>query len=243
MWQRIKTAREFAKLTQDQLGDFCGVSRNAVSQWESPLERNGTVPKLSRLQKIAARTGVSLDWLLTERGDMLDNDGIANPMDPASLIPSGAQVVAWDTVEDLPDGGKAYVFIPHYDVSLSAGEGCCCEWHEHSDNEPLSFRAKWFQSRGLNPVNCKALYVKGSSMDPTLVDGDTVMIDTSRTEIRDGNIYAVIYYGELYVKRLFRIPGGGIELRSDNPAHRSREVTGTDLEALFVLGEKVWRAG
>lgn len=219
-------------LTQDALAKLAGVSQTAIHKLIT-----GKSQRTRYLVQIARALQCDPEWLAAGSGE---TDGSARSH-PA--IPPGASVVAWDTLDDLPDGGAAYVLVPHFDVSLSAGDGCCCEWHEHADNEPLSFRAKWFQARGLNPTNCKALYVRGSSMDPTLVEGDTVMIDTSRADVRDGVIYAVIYHGELYVKRLYRIPGGGIELRSDNPAHRPREVTGADLDALFVLGEKVWRAG
>lgn len=162
-------------------------------------------------------------------------------LDHTALIHPGAGVRAWETPDDLdPD---VYGTIPHYDVKLSAGDGAIAEWVRHEDNDPLAFRRRFFQARRLNPKHLKALYVRGTSMEPTLEDGDTVVIDTSQTQIQDDEIYALLYCGELYVKRLFRMPGGGIEVRSDNPKHRSWEVTGPDLEHLLVLGKKVWRGG
>jgi hypothetical protein len=154
--------------------------------------------------------------------------------------PPGSRVDMWETLADLPHGG-AYVQVPHYDVAVSAGDGC--QWVDHANNDPLVFRARWFQARGVKPEDCRAIYVRGDSMAPTLNDGDTVLIDVSRTQVRDDSIYALVYGGDLYIKRLFRIPGGGLELRSDNPRHLNREVTGGAMADVHVLGEMIWRAG
>lgn len=154
--------------------------------------------------------------------------------------PPGSRVDVWDSLADLPHGG-AYVQVPHYDVAVSAGDGC--QWVDHANNDPLVFRSRWFQARGAKPEDCRAIYVRGDSMAPTLNDGDTVLIDVSRTQVRDDSIYALVYGGDLYIKRLFRIPGGGLELRSDNPRHLNREVTGGAMADVHVLGEMIWRAG
>lgn len=70
-----------------------------------------------------------------------------------------------------------------------------------------------------------------------------MLIDTNRTAVRDDKVFAVLYADELYIMRLFRLPGGGLELRSDNPRHPSREVQGEDMDQVRVLGEMIWRAG
>ena len=160
---------------------------------------------------------------------------------PAIAIPPpGSRVEVWETLADLPDTG-AYVQVPHYDVAVSAGDGC--QWVDHPNNDPLVFRARWFQAKGVKPQDCRAIYVRGDSMAPTLNDGDTVLIDVSHTQVRDDGIYALVYGGDLYIKRLFRIPGGGLELRSDNPRHVTREVTGAAITDVHILGEMIWRAG
>jgi transcriptional regulator with XRE-family HTH domain len=59
---RIKATREALGLSQDELGKRVdGVSREAVSQWES----DGTRPRDARLEKIAAVLGVDYTWLRT----------------------------------------------------------------------------------------------------------------------------------------------------------------------------------
>lgn len=57
---RLRARRAEAHLTQDQLGEALGVSKAAVSRWESDKDYPsfGVLPKLSRA------LGVSLDYLV-----------------------------------------------------------------------------------------------------------------------------------------------------------------------------------
>lgn len=57
--ERIKTARQAAKLSQQALADLLGKSQGAVSQWEQGL----TVPEFDAALPLARALGVSLDWL------------------------------------------------------------------------------------------------------------------------------------------------------------------------------------
>lgn len=159
---------------------------------------------------------------------------------PLAIPSAAAHVLLWQTLDDLPDDGS-YVAVPHYDVALSAGDGC--QWSEHPDHEPVAVPARLLKAKGVKPAHLRALYVHGDSMAPALDHGDTVVIDISRTVLRDDTIFALVYAGELYIKRLFRLPGGGIALHSDNPRHPSQELSGAQLSELYILGEKVWRAG
>lgn len=219
---RVKEWREAHGLSMAAFGKKVGVSGPTVNDWEK-----GKIQKLEHenLMRLCKVMGMTVDYLLKGK--------------PMPDIPQGASVGAWDKPEDLDP--EIYVLIPHYDVELSAGDGA--EWVAHSENDPITFRRRFFQAKGWKPENCRCLYVRGDSMEPTLENGYTVMIDITDTDPKDDEIYAVMYHGELFVKRLFRIPGGGIELRSDNPRHRSREVRGPELDHLRILGRKIWMCG
>lgn len=221
--QRVEREVRARGMTLAEFAATIGVRSQHLNNW-----KNRGIPRNAQ-QRIADGLGWTLDYLL--RGEEAAT---------AVIPPPGSGVAVWETLGDLPHGGR-YVQVPHYDVELSAGDGCF--WHEHPENEPLVFRAAWFARKGARPELCRALYVRGESMYPTLKDNDTVLIDTERTSVMDDCVYAVMYRGELFVKRLFKLPGGGIELRSDNPRHPSREVIGEDLHDLVVLGQMIWRAG
>lgn len=63
LWQRIKAARKFAGITQDQLSAHLGISRNAISYWESKNPEKRTEPTRKNLKKAADFMNVSLLWL------------------------------------------------------------------------------------------------------------------------------------------------------------------------------------
>ena len=58
--ERIALARKKAGLSQEQLGDKLGVSRQAVSKWES----DQTNPDVAYVAQMCRLLGVSSDWLL-----------------------------------------------------------------------------------------------------------------------------------------------------------------------------------
>lgn len=63
--ERIIQARKQAGLTQEQLGEALGVSRQAVSKWESGQAN----PDVSYVVKMCELFGTSADWLLIGKED------------------------------------------------------------------------------------------------------------------------------------------------------------------------------
>jgi transcriptional regulator with XRE-family HTH domain len=49
MADRIKTLRQARGMTQEQLADYCGVTKSAVSQWENGSTANIKLQPLMRL--------------------------------------------------------------------------------------------------------------------------------------------------------------------------------------------------
>jgi len=183
--------------------------------------------------KIEDACGLPRGWM-----DLpMEGDNVELPV-TAPVIPPGAAIRTYEAVEELnPD---SYVLVDRYDVQLSAGCGNI-QW-VMNEKDPISFRARWFQQKRLNPEHCKALYVRGRSMEPKLEDWDTVLIDTSQTAVVDGEIYAVCLDDEFFIKTVQRI-AGGVLLKSENPDFSNIEVTGERMETLCIIGKKVWRGG
>jgi phage repressor protein C with HTH and peptisase S24 domain/DNA-binding XRE family transcriptional regulator len=67
---RIAAARRYAKLSQQALADKIGVSRPAVSQWETEDPEKGTAPSRDNLALVAKYTGASMEWLLDDTTDL-----------------------------------------------------------------------------------------------------------------------------------------------------------------------------
>lgn len=77
--RRIRIAREYRKLSQDDLAGRLNVTRVAVSQWEN----SDTTPKRGRIVVIADTLGVSVAWLYGEGPDDLDvADAYTRPTAP-----------------------------------------------------------------------------------------------------------------------------------------------------------------
>lgn len=64
--EKIFSCRRRLGLSQEQLAERLGVSRQAVSKWET----GEAAPELSNLAQLAAVFGVTADWLLSEEEAM-----------------------------------------------------------------------------------------------------------------------------------------------------------------------------
>ena len=76
-------------------------------------------------------------------------------------------------------------------------------------------------------------------MDPTITDGDFVLIDRSQKEVVVGNIYALRIENAVMVNRLQPMGDRRIKVMSDNKLYESYELDfGTgDIE---IIGQIIW---
>ncbi|AHF04082.1 hypothetical protein MARPU_09595 [Marichromatium purpuratum 984] len=111
----------------------------------------------------------------------------------------------------------------------------------------MAFTSDWARQTGVRPNNAVVVYAKGDSMEPSICDGDVLLIDidTAGDDIRDGQVYAIRYGHELRVKRLFRRYDGSLILRSDNAGRYPEEIIPREDQngQVHVIGRVVWRAG
>lgn len=66
--ERIKQARQRLELTQEAFGKLAGVSKAAVSQWES----GRTKPQRDALLSLKRKRGISPEWVTSGSGEMFD---------------------------------------------------------------------------------------------------------------------------------------------------------------------------
>ena len=130
-----------------------------------------------------------------------------------------------------------WVDVPRLALGASAGPGALSP-----DEQPIGafrFSARWLRDQGLDPVMLSAIAVAGDSMEPTLRDGDEILVDRRAHSLRDG-IHVVRVDEAVLVKRLDMGMPGRIVLISDNPAYRPLELGSGDLE---IVGRVVWKSG
>ena len=104
-----------------------------------------------------------------------------------------------------------------------------------------SFSKAALRLQGVAEDAAYCVTVVGNSMEPVFPDGATLGIDTGRTDVVDGDVYAVNHNGSLRVKLIYRVDGGGLRLCSYNAEEWPEEFVGLDeLAAVQVLGRVFW---
>lgn len=148
-----------------------------------------------------------------------------------------APVESWDDSTPL---GEDEVALPFFKgVELSAGKGM--QAMLETGGSKLRFGARTLRNHGVDPAAAVAATVSGSSMAPVMPDGCTIAINMAATQVTDGKIYAVNHAGELRVKLLYRLPGGGLRIRSYNESEYPDEIYGpSEASEIEVLGRVFW---
>jgi phage repressor protein C with HTH and peptisase S24 domain len=236
----VKAARLHKGMTQEQLGAELNVTKGNVSGWENGRHE----PGYAQLLTIESVTGYRLT------PDTHPAGGIDYP--PGVDIPAFSRVAramepikTWEYDEVMPDG--EYAMVPRLDVKLSGGHG-----HDGAqqldfgfdDGELRAYSADWIRKRRLKPSKLRVLKATGRSMERTIFDGDDLLVDLGNTLIVDGAVYALWYEGSERVKRLFRIPGGGLRISSDNKDEFPEIVLGPEyLGHVYIIGRVIDRSG
>jgi phage repressor protein C with HTH and peptisase S24 domain len=227
MNDRFKQAREAAGLTQEELGVKVGVSQVAVLKIES-----GKTQKPRDINNFARALGVDVDWLLT--GEIQTKP--TNEKRESNATYAGT-IDPWDSKTPLNEDD---VEVPFYtEVELSAGSGSIVQ--KQNKGPKLRFSKSTLKRQGVEIDNAACVSVRGNSMEPVIPDGACVGIDTSKTEIKDGDMYAIDWHGELYVKTLTRKPGGGLRIRSFNiDEYPDENLNKDDTKHVKVIGRVFW---
>lgn len=178
--------------------------------WED-YERGNHLPTGPVLLKLVS-LGIDTNWLLTGVGAMRFGDPVA------TIRPAVGPVRG----------------VPIYDAALSLGPGATNgDAHPIGDLDlPEAYLRDVLRCK---PGSTVAVYMRGDSMSPTLLDRDLAIVDTSVTTIERDDIYAFVLEGEGYIKRL-QLAGGNVIVHSDNPIYSDWSIDGVRLRELRVIG-------
>jgi len=140
---------------------------------------------------------------------------------------------------DAPNGTtpRDFVSIPRFDVAASAGQGALAETEIGTGH--YAFNRSWLDRRGLQTDHLAVIAVRGDSMEPELYDQDLILLDRTQKEPRDGDMYVLRYFDELFVKRIQKIPGRRFELRSTNRFYGAIEIKPEETNDLEFIGKVV----
>lgn len=205
------TPKQIAELP-DMPGTIQGVHKKAQREgWQS--------------QKRIGVQGPGIEYYITLPEGYELQDKLAKP-EPTDPIVADAKTLA-----------EQFVFIPGYSVQVSAGYGT----HPAEFQEPsrfLAFRKKWLQFRGFSEKSLVIVWAKGDSMEPTIHNNDTLVINTDRKKLTDGHIFVIRYDDTLWVKRIQTRSDSWL-LISDNQIYPPIEVAHKDQDSFEVVGQVV----
>lgn len=143
---------------------------------------------------------------------------------------------------DDPEGDEvAPALLEQHDLPGSPSNA---EVRELQKNE-LRFSKEKLRRLGIQPKDVICGLVYGNSMEPVLPHGGIVGIDRGKNVVQDGEMYALIHNGHLRVKLLYRLPSGGIRLRSYNREEHPDEEYSPDQireQRVLVIGRIFWHS-
>jgi phage repressor protein C with HTH and peptisase S24 domain len=193
---------------------------------EGTLRRilKGEDPKLSIVERIAQVSNTDFLWLVKGDGDP-SMDSLASPLLSQRVV-------------NVDEFQEKFVLVPGYHISVSTGygafnDGALVERH-------LAFRKKWIDYKNLDKSQLAVVFAKGDSMEPTIHNNNTILVDLSDKKLSEGLIYVVRLGEELYAKRLQQYIDGSVRLISDNKEYVEQHVQAHELEQLEIIGKVVW---
>lgn len=224
MENRIAELRKQRGLTYAELGAAAGTS----AQQAERLEKGQRKLTQEWMNKLAKALGCEPIDLLVEQKPIA-----AQPVYSFSNSERGSTTAIHEF------GGEEYGVVGVYDATASAGPGALNVDYP----EPESFRLfplNWLKSfRAGDPSALAILTVAGDSMEPTLENGDQILIDRSVRHLGRDGLYVLSADHETQVKRLSRDPRNRtVTIRSDNP--KAESWMGVDEELVHVLGRVLW---
>lgn len=134
---------------------------------------------------------------------------------------------------------EGFVVIPVLPAQASVGPGALNEPDGHHEVGGLCFSRQWLAGRKFSPANLRVIAVHGDSMDPTLSDGDQVLIDLSDVQPRGGGVYVLRQGEELLVKHCQLLPGGTLRVSGANEAYQPYDVDLAKTPDVQIVGRVV----
>ncbi|WP_027358871.1 XRE family transcriptional regulator [Desulforegula conservatrix] len=189
-------------------------------------ETGAVPPDANVIAEVCTKFGINSDWLLFGTGPKEKSSQIQH--EPQSSVISCAD----NTAIDIDN----YCFIPMVECRLSGGNGEPV--YSEGIKDYYAFRKRFINYIATNAKNLVLMRVSGTSMEPEIKDGGTVMIDMGRKHPKTGCYFALGYGDTLSIKELEVLPAGIVRVisknRKDYPPYEA------NLSDIRIIGQVVW---
>ena len=168
--QRLYEARMLRSMTQHQLGADTGNTRELISM----VEHGRTGLSVANLSAAAPALGVSTDFLCGLSSD-------PTPADQLADLAASRDLDDQDARAGTADDGD-YIGVSEF--ATAAGGGAVVD--DERVTGRIKFRRTWLARHGLVAPQCRVIQVLGESMEPTLLDSYSIMVNRDQTRRRVG---------------------------------------------------------
>ncbi|MGT2895040.1 XRE family transcriptional regulator [Streptococcus entericus] len=218
---RLKQRRAECKLSQTEIASRLEVNRTAYHNWE-----NGkNIPNQKNLLALAKILEVDPTYFESEHNIVSNflqlnhtNQLKAETLVERLLIKQRAEenkvvnLIAYNVIKNVAlAAGPGYGFDDEYETEVV-----------YSDEEYSGFDI--------------AAWIDGTSMEPKYLDGEVALIRATGFDY-DGAVYALVWEGRTYIKKLYREPGGFRMVSINKKGNPDRFISSED--ELRIVGKVV----
>jgi phage repressor protein C with HTH and peptisase S24 domain len=184
------------------------------------------------------RKEISNAWIVT---------GSGGPFVEKLMASSGAQVPSSEqhgaegdeTGEPPVDYAQTklepFCYVPRLEEALEKAES---DGKRIEKTYELAFRKDWVSTKTRNPDKLALFSITDDSMQPTLLENDLVLVDSSDTELRNGKIFLIKADNQFIVKRIIAHPGNKFIGSSDNRLYPDWDLSKRD--DTRIVGRLIW---
>lgn len=216
-----KSERKFAEIT--------GIPRHKIRY---AIDSNSLTPELAGM--LVESTGCSPKWLILGEGDPFEK----NRLDISGAWAIDSEVALLEGARPTPSEIEleSLLFVPKLRPDLiihgakALGTAGNTEW--------FAFPKRMIEAKAASPASVRVLSVQDDFMFDMLKKDDLVLADTSKKEITNGKIYAIVFGQSFYISEARFYPESNrILLIPRNPVYSNFDV---NADAARIIGELFW---
>lgn len=187
------------------------------------------------LKQVAEQLGVSESLISRYESKDVKNMGIDKITPLAKVLKcTPAYLMGWEEKIEKSNAvildKSQFIYVPVYGKA-SAGNGYI--------NMETVLYDKLIHINGYSHDSF-LIEVSGDSMEPTILDGEYVLVDPTSIEICEGKIYVITYNGETFIKMIEKHEEDGIVLlKSINQKYRDKIIKKEEFESVKIEGRVV----
>lgn len=238
--QKFKNLRKEKSLTQAEIAEKLGVNIKTIIFWET----GKNLPSQKNIETICNILNVTFEYFY-DSDDLyhIPNSKYYKLDAIKHLNPNGIfnkcynesnTVEIKNTIKSQTDDTT---IIERIHINPSCGNGTIVL--DEVEIEPIKLSTNLITNilKASKPENLKIFRASGDSMEPTIFDGDMLLVDIGRTDYHNSGIFVITVNNDWKCKRLNKKINGDLEIISDNKNKYEVEIkhqTDEDIEIIII---------